>query len=81
MKTGKIILFWSMSRKGMVPDSYQSMNYQSWASASRSMPPTSVFRHPVSQSGTGAFQYWIGFLYSGTGLVPASTFLLILVSD
>jgi hypothetical protein len=31
--------------------------------------------HPVSQSGTGAFWYGTGSPYSGTGLVPASTFL------
>jgi hypothetical protein len=29
----------------------------SWASASCPMPPASAFRHPASQSGTGAFRY------------------------
>ncbi len=53
----------------------------SWASASRSMPLASAFRHPVSQSNTGAFQYRTGFPYSGTGLVPASEFLFIPVPD
>jgi hypothetical protein len=42
----------------------------SWASASRSMPTVSAFRHPVSQSGTGVFRYRIGSSYSGTGLGP-----------
>ncbi len=28
-----------------------------WASASRLMAPASAFRHPTSQSGTGAFRY------------------------
>jgi hypothetical protein len=41
------------------------------------MPPASAFRHPVSQAGTGALQNRIGSPYSGTGLVPASTFLFI----
>jgi len=44
----------------------------SWASA---------FRHPVSQSGTGAFRYRTGSPYSGTGLVPASALLFIPVPD
>jgi hypothetical protein len=51
------------------------------ASASRSMPPASMFRHPVSQSATGAFRYRTGFPYSGIGLVPASAFLFIPVPD
>ncbi len=38
-------------------------------------------RHPVSQSGTGAFQYRTGSPYSGTGLVPASAFLFIPVPN
>ncbi len=55
--------------------------HHSWASASRSMPPASAFRHPVSQSGTGAFRYWTGFPFSGTGLILASEFLFILEPD
>ncbi len=50
-------------------------NLHSWASSSRYMPPSSAFRHlsPVREhSGTGP-------PYFGTGLVPASTFLLITV--
>ncbi len=46
--------------------------YHSWASA---------FRHPVSQSGTGAFRYRTGFPYSSTGQVPASADLFIPVPD
>jgi hypothetical protein len=42
--------------------------FHSWASA---------FRHPVSQSGIGAFWYRTGSPYTGTGLVPASVFLFI----
>jgi hypothetical protein len=53
----------------------------SWASASRPMPPPSALWHPVSQSGTGAFQYRTGSSYPGTGLVPASAFLFIRVPD
>ncbi len=34
----------------------------------------SAFRHSATQSDTGAFLYWTGFPYSGTGLVPAVTF-------
>jgi hypothetical protein len=34
--------------------------YHSWASASRPLPPASVFRHPLSQSGTVAFRYRTG---------------------
>jgi hypothetical protein len=45
------------------------------------MPPASAFRHPISQSGTGAFRYRTGSPYSGTGLVPASLFLIIPVPD
>ncbi len=42
----------------------------SWASVSRSMPPASAFRLPVSKSGTGAFRDRTGSPYSGTGLGP-----------
>jgi hypothetical protein len=35
----------------------QVANQQSWASASRLMPPASAFWRPVSQYGTGAFRY------------------------
>jgi hypothetical protein len=38
--------------------------WQSWSSASRSMPPASAFRNPVSQSGTG-----LGALILATGLL------------
>jgi hypothetical protein len=54
---------------------------RSWASASRSMPPALAFRHPVSQSNTGAFRFQTESPYSGTGLVPASAFLFISVPD
>ncbi len=47
---------------------------QSWASASRLMPPASVFWHQSSQSGTGVFWYQTGSPYSGTGMFPASEF-------
>ncbi len=60
---------------------YRIPNLHGWASASRSMPPGSAFRHPVSQSGTGAFRYQTGSPYSATGLVPASAFLFIPVPD
>ncbi len=53
----------------------------SWVSASRSMPPASAFRHPVSQSGTRAFRYRTGSPSSGIGLVPVSAFSFILVPD
>ena len=63
---------------------YVLRTYHSWASASRPMPPASVFRHPTFQSGTGAFRYpdWvryrtgsgIGILFhSGTGLTGCRT--------
>jgi hypothetical protein len=55
--------------------------WQSWASSSGLMLPASALRHPVSQSGTGAFRYQTGSPYSGTGLVPASVFLIIPVPD
>jgi hypothetical protein len=48
--------------------------YQSWASASRQMPPASAFRHldlVPEYSSTG-----LGPLYSGTGLLPESAFLI-----
>jgi hypothetical protein len=41
----------------------------------------SAFWHPVSPSGTGTFRYRTGSPYSGTGLIPASAFLFILVPD
>jgi hypothetical protein len=44
----------------------------SWASASRSMPPASAFRHPISQPDTRAFRYQTGSPYSGTWLALAS---------
>jgi hypothetical protein len=44
--------------------------YQSWLSASRPMPPVSAPRHRANQSGPPNF---------GTGLVPASDFIFILV--
>ncbi len=34
--------------------------YHSWASTSRPMLPTQIFRHPASQSGTVAFRYRSG---------------------
>ncbi len=52
-----------------------------WASASSLMPPASAFRYQTSQSGTGAFRNQTGFPYSGTGLVPASTFFHIPAPD
>ncbi len=45
-------------------------NWHSWTSASRTMPPASAFRHPVTQSGTRTFRYQTGSSYSGTGLGP-----------
>ncbi len=39
----------------------------------------SALRHLVSQSGSGAFQYRTGSPYSGTGLLPASAFMFILI--
>jgi hypothetical protein len=41
----------------------------------------SAFRHPRSQSETGAFRYITGSPYSGTGLDPDSAFLFIPDSD
>jgi hypothetical protein len=41
------------------------------------MPPASAFQHPVSQSGTWAFRYQTGSLYSGIRLALAWTFLFI----
>jgi hypothetical protein len=55
--------------------------YRSWASALRLSPPASAFLHSVSQSGTGDFPGPDWAHYSGTGLVPASTFVFILVPD
>ncbi len=46
----------------------------SWASASRPMPPASVFRHKSSLSGTEGFRYRTGSPYSATGMIPASYF-------
>jgi hypothetical protein len=53
----------------------------SWASASKLMPPASVFLHPTSHSGTGASWFWTGSPFSGTGLVPAPALVLIPVPD
>jgi hypothetical protein len=62
-----ILQFWEISRT--------FENFHSWASASRPMPPTSAFRHHVSQSGTGAFRYRTGFLYPGAVHVLARSYL------
>jgi hypothetical protein len=47
----------------------------SLASASRMIPPASAFRHPVSQSGTGAFQYRPTFRHLKWG-TPCTSILL-----
>jgi hypothetical protein len=70
-----------MNSKKLRCSSLHLYNQHSWTSASRSMPPASAFRHPVFQSGTGAFRYRTGSPYSGTELVPASEFLFIPVPD
>ncbi len=63
--------------------SYTMFYTDSWASVSRSMPPASAFRDPVSPAVTGAFRYRTGFplfryrtgsgisifVHSGTGLI------------
>jgi hypothetical protein len=40
--------------ENLYPPLLQCAYFHSWASASRLMPPASVFWHPESQSGTGA---------------------------
>ncbi len=53
----------------------------SWSSASTSMPPESVFRHPTSQSCTEVFRYRTEPSYSGTGLIPKSALFFISVPE
>jgi hypothetical protein len=60
---------------------YCTIIYHRWASASIPMSSASAFRHPVSQSCTGAVRYRAVSPYSGTGLVSALAFLFIPESD
>jgi len=50
----------------ILPFLYAMWIEHSWESASWPMPPASVFRHPSSQSGGGAFRFLTGPPYSDT---------------
>ncbi len=63
---------WSTGQFWLVSKELTALLWHRWASA---------FRHTVSQSGSGAFQYRTWSSYSGTGLVLASVFLFIPVPD
>jgi len=79
-------LWWPCSGFPPIPGQRKSLNVVSHftslgAAQNHSWASALELDHPVSQSGTGAFRYRIGSLYSGTGLVPASAFLLVQVPD
>jgi hypothetical protein len=57
-KSNKNVLFLTFGSP--VDDKDTVLNKHIWASASRPMPPASVFRHRASQSGTVAFRYRTG---------------------
>jgi hypothetical protein len=67
-------------RSSVLPYISETVEHR-WASASKKLTPASVFRHPLSQSGTGPEKSQTAQINSGTRLFPVSLIFLSPVPD